>query len=53
MVTTLLDIAGLLLLIAAAFVLGGLWLALAVAGACCLLASWQIEKAKARAKVRR
>lgn len=52
MVTTLLDIAGLILLTAAAYVLGGLWLALAVAGVCCLLVSFRIQAAAAKARRR-
>lgn len=42
MLTTMLDIVGGVLLVAAAFVLAGLGTALAVAGVGCLVASWSL-----------
>lgn len=50
--TTLLELVGLVLIVAAAYVWGGLACALAIAGACCLFASWTITRAT-RAQVRR
>ncbi len=44
MLTTLLELAGGVLLVAAAFVIAGLGVALAVAGAGCLAASWLMER---------
>jgi hypothetical protein len=44
--TTWLDIAGLILVIIAAGVAFGLAAALLVMGACCLLLSWSITRAK-------
>jgi hypothetical protein len=48
-VTTILDLAGTALVIAAAFVVLGLGAALAAAGVACLLASWSLT-ATARAR---
>jgi hypothetical protein len=42
MLTTLLDIAGMALIVAAAFVAGGPALALFVAGVCLLVTSWRL-----------
>lgn len=42
MVTTFLEVAGLVLLVAAAAVTFGLGAALAVAGACCLLSAYAV-----------
>lgn len=47
MLTTLLELVGLVLLVAAAAVYGGLALALAVAGALCLLVAWRLSTIKA------
>lgn len=44
MLTTLLEAAGMALVVAAAFVAFGLAAALAVAGACCLVTSWALVK---------
>lgn len=44
MLTTLLDIVGLVLLVAAALVAFGPAAALAVAGICCLAVSWRLAR---------
>ena len=43
-VTDLLDLAGIILVIAAAYVLAGAGLALAAAGAGCLARSWSLSR---------
>lgn len=44
MLTTILEVAGLALIVGAAWVFAGLALALVVAGACCLFTSWRISR---------
>lgn len=53
MVTDLLEVAGLVLLVAAAFVFAGLAAALATAGVCCLAASWAVQRGLARQRTAR
>ena len=43
MLTTLLDVAAAVLLVAAAFVIAGLGAALGVAGVACLVVSWSLS----------
>lgn len=44
MLTNLLDVVGLALLVVAAFLFAGPAAALAVAGVCCLVASWAVSR---------
>jgi len=47
MLTTVLDLLGVALLIVAAYLLFGVAVAVAVAGAACLVASWALERERA------